>query len=59
MKILSIVAFVLLIWAMKIILVGCTYSINMAHTEGVASDLIDETQSATPDISPNIDIPAL
>lgn len=26
---------------------GCTYNISMAHTEGVASDVIDDTQSPT------------
>ncbi len=40
-----------------IILTGCTYSINMAHTEGTATDLIDENQTASPDVSPNIEIP--
>lgn len=37
---------------------GCTYNISMVHTEGQASDVIDSTQSAEPDISPNISIPA-
>jgi hypothetical protein len=27
---------------------GCTYSINMVHTQGKADDVIDETSSATP-----------
>lgn len=36
---------------------ACTYSINMAHTEGSATDLIDEQQDARPDISPTITIP--
>lgn len=38
-------------------LVSCTYSVNVAHTEGTTSDLIDETQSNEPDISPNISLP--
>jgi len=59
MKLLSIVLLILLIGALKIILVGCTYSINMVHTQGQASDVVDETQSTEPDISPNITIPAL
>lgn len=37
-----------------IILSGCTYSINLIHSEGTTSDVIDENQSATPNISPTI-----
>ena len=40
-------------------LTGCTYSINMVHTEGSASDVVDETQRANPDIKTNLSIPAL
>lgn len=36
---------------------SCTYSINMVHTDGDASDVIDENQSADPNISPEIEIP--
>lgn len=41
------------------ILSGCTYSITMVHTEGVASDVVDEAQSATPNtvVSPTVTIP--
>lgn len=45
--------------ALMILLNSCTYSINMVHTQGEASDVVDETQSAQADISPNLDIPAL
>jgi len=31
----------------------------MVHTDGQATDLIDETQSAQPDIKPNLTIPAI
>ena len=41
------------------LLTACSYSINQVHTEGSASDVIDETQEASPDISPTIDIPAI
>ena len=37
--------------------VSCTYSINMVHTQGQASDVVDENQSADPDISPDISLP--
>lgn len=41
-------------------LTSCTYNISMAHTEGVASDTIDDTQSNTPTTSANITgLPAL
>jgi len=29
----------------------------MIHSEGVASDIVDETQSTSPTVSPNISIP--
>lgn len=38
-------------------LCSCTYSINMVHTEGQASDVVDEQQEPKADISPNINIP--
>ena len=40
------------------LLLGCTYSINMVHTEGSASDVVDETQTPTADVKPVISIPA-
>lgn len=33
---------------------ACTYNISMAHTEGQATDVIDDTQSPQNDISPTI-----
>jgi len=30
---------------------GCTYSITMVHTEGQASDVVDETATNTPSTS--------
>jgi hypothetical protein len=38
-------------------LTACTYNISMAHTEGTATDVIDDTQSNTPDIKPTLTIP--
>lgn len=52
MKILS-TLFILLFLA------SCTYSINMIHSEGSASDMIDEEQIPSADISPDITIPAV
>lgn len=42
-----------------LVLNGCTYSINMVHTEGVASDVVDETQRADADVRPSLTIPAI
>lgn len=36
---------------------ACTYSINLAHTEGEATDVIDDTQEASPTVSPKLTIP--
>lgn len=36
---------------------GCTYNISMAHTSGYAEDVIDDTASNTPNVSPNINVP--
>jgi hypothetical protein len=36
------------------LIVGCNYSIIMNHTEGQASDMVDETSSAT--ANPNVSI---
>lgn len=37
---------------------SCTYNVSMAHTQGVADDVIDDTQRNTPDISNNLVVPA-
>lgn len=41
------------------ILTACTYSIDLIHTEGMANDLIDETQDASPNVSPTLSIPTI
>jgi hypothetical protein len=41
------------------ILNSCTYSVTLAHTEGQATDLIDETQTAQPDVQADLTIPAI
>jgi len=38
-------------------LTGCTIAINLTHTEGTASDLIDETQTNDPKVDPTITLP--
>lgn len=39
-------------------LASCTYNVSMAHTEGTATDTIDDTASNTPNVSPTVSIPA-
>jgi hypothetical protein len=41
------------------LLTACTYNISMAHTEGTATDTIDDTASNQPTVSPTISIPTL
>jgi hypothetical protein len=38
-------------------LIACTCNVSMAHTEGTASDVIDETTTSNPNVSPNLNIP--
>lgn len=42
-----------------IALTSCTYSITMVHTEGQASDVVDETLTNTPKVDPVLSIPAI
>lgn len=41
-------------------LTGCTYSITMVHTQGEATDVVDETATNTPStsVTPTVSIPA-
>jgi hypothetical protein len=39
------------------LLSSCTYSITMVHTEGTASDVVDETQTPSTTVSPNVSLP--
>lgn len=36
---------------------SCTYSITMVHTQGQATDVVDEAQTAQPDVSPTVSLP--
>jgi hypothetical protein len=42
---------------LAIMISSCTLSVNMVHTEGEASDVVDETQSNEPNVSPDISVP--
>jgi hypothetical protein len=49
----------LLVLKMTIFLTGCTYSITMVHTQGQATDVVDEAATNTPSTSivPTINVP--
>lgn len=49
------VLFLLLVF----ILSSCTISFQNISTHGIAEDLVDENQTASPDVKPNVSIPAL
>lgn len=36
---------------------SCTYNVSMAHTSGSAEDVIDDTASNSPNVSPNVTVP--
>jgi predicted small secreted protein len=36
---------------------ACTYNVSMAHTSGMAEDVIDDTASNTPNVSPTVTVP--
>lgn len=42
------------------LMTACTYSITMVHTEGQATDVVDETATNTPStsVTPTVSIPA-
>lgn len=43
---------------LSLMLTGCTYSITMVHTEGQATDVVDETATNTPSttVSPTVSV---
>ncbi len=40
-------------------LAGCTLSFQNISTHGAATDLVDENQSATANVSPQVTVPAI
>lgn len=45
-----------ILFALIPILNACTYSITMVHTEGTATDVVDETATNTPSTSVSVPI---
>ncbi len=48
--------FVLIIFCLNL-LVGCTISFQNIDTHGTATDLVDENQTASPDVKSDLSIP--
>lgn len=48
-----------MIGATLLLLSSCTYSITMVHTEGEATDVVDETATNTPSTSLVVPISAI
>lgn len=47
----------LILLSLLILLDSCTYTITLVHTEGQASDVVDETTTSSTDVSPSLEIP--
>lgn len=41
---------------MSLFLTSCTYSVSMQHSVG-STDTVDEQQTASPDVSPTVNVP--
>jgi hypothetical protein len=39
-------------------LTSCTYTITLVHTEGQATDVVDDTNTPTATVTPTVNIPA-
>ena len=40
-----------------LLLSSCTLAINVIHSQGVASDIVDETNTPTADVNANLELP--
>lgn len=49
----------LLIPTIPLLLTSCTYAITMVHTEGTATDVVDETATNTPTTSVSVPVSAI
>ena len=43
----------------SLLISGCTLTVTTVHTQGKAADVVDETSTNTPTVSPNISAPLL
>lgn len=59
---LYIASFILLIFLtiiFTLIFTGCTISVTTLHTQGTASDVVDEQQTSTPTVNASAEIPLI
>ena len=45
------------VFMLQALLCACTFAVNQVHTEGVASDVVDETQTPSADVKLDATIP--
>jgi len=45
-----------LLFSIIILLQGCTFALTLVNSEGTASDVVDENQSPTNDVKPDLHI---
>jgi len=43
--------------AICLLLAGCTYTVNLVHTQGQASDVVDDASMPSTSIVPTVTIP--
>lgn len=55
----NILLVILFLWIFALLFTSCTLSVNTFHTQGEASDVIDENQSASPTVDAKAEIPSV
>lgn len=45
--------------SLLLLLTSCNYTVSMSHSEGKATDVIDNNSQADADISPELDLPGV
>lgn len=51
--------FLICVTILLFVLSSCTYSVNLVHSQGTSSDAIDDTDTNTPDVKPNLNLTGL
>lgn len=47
----------LILVALTVLLASCTYNVSMAHTEGTATDTIEDSQTTSPNVKADVKVP--
>lgn len=45
------------VYSIFLFLSSCTQTVTMVHTQGQATDVVDETSDTSPNVSADIDVP--